>query len=127
MDDFKKTDTYTGIVADYERCWSKIYKELNRIFKETVWNQLKLKFKKKTPIKDDDPRLRIEPDQLNNYRRQFGMWEHNFKKTSDYAGLVACYRECRSKINAELARIFKLNFWDPEKKVDIDYVIKHRN
>ena len=121
--DFKKTDTYTNIVIDYERCWSKIYKELNRIFKDTVWNQMKLK--NETSTKEDDPRLRIDASQLNNYRRQFDMWVRKFKKTSDYLGLVAGYRECWSKINTELHRIFKLNIWDPEKTVDINYVIKN--
>ena len=125
LHDFKKTDTYTDIVADYERCWSNIYKELNRIFKDTVWNQMKLKNAK--PTKEDDPRLKIDSDQLNNYRRQFDVWVRKFKKTSDYFGLVAGYRECWSKINTELHRIFKLNFWDPEKKVDINYVIKNWN
>ena len=114
--DFKKTDTYTGIVADYEEDWCKIYKELHRIFKDTVWNPMKLR--NETSTKEDDPRLRIDRDQLSNYRRQFDVWVYKFKKTSDYAGLVAGYRECWSKIYNELHRIFKLNFWDPEKNVD---------
>ena len=121
--DFKKTDTYTNIVIDYERCWSKIYKELNRIFRDTVWNQMKLK--NETSTKEDDPRLKIDASQLNNYRRQFDVWVRKFKKTSDYLGLVAGYRECWSKIYTELHRIFKLNIWDPEKTVDINYVIKN--
>ena len=116
LHDFKKTDTYTGIVADYEEDWSKIYKELHRIFKDTVWNPMKLR--NETSTKEDDPRLRIDRDQLSNYRRQFDVWVYEFKKTSDYAGLVAGYRECWSKIYNELHRIFKLNFWDPEKNVD---------
>ena len=123
LHDFKKTDTYTNIVIDYERCWSKIYKELNRIFKDTVWNQMKLK--NETATKEDDPRLKIDASQLNNYRRQFDVWVRKFKKTSDYAGLVAGYRECWSKIHSALHQIFKLNIWDPEKTVDIDYVIKN--
>ena len=114
--DFKKTDTYTGIVADYEEDWSKIYKELHRIFKDKIWNPMKLR--NETSTNEDDPRVRIDPDQLNNYRRQFDVWVRKFKKTSDYAGLVAGYRECWSKIYTELHRIFKLNFWDPEKNVD---------
>ena len=36
--DFIETDTYAAIVGDYEECSSEIYKELNRIFKEKVWN-----------------------------------------------------------------------------------------
>ena len=114
--DFKKTDTYTGIVADYEEDWSKIYKELHRIFKDKIWNPMKLR--NETSTNEDDPRLKIDVGELNNYRRQFDVWVYEFKKTSDYAGLVAGYRECWSKIYTELHRIFKLNFWDPEKNVD---------
>ena len=114
--DFKETDTYAGIVTDYEEDWSNIYKELHRIFKDTVWNQMKLR--NEVPTKEDDPRLRIDAGQLSNYRRQFDVWVRKFKKTSDYAGLVAGYRECWSKMYSELHRIFKLNVWDPEKNVD---------
>ena len=116
------------MVTDYERCWSKLYKELNRIFKDTVWNPMKLRNEtstKETSTNEDDPRLRIDASQLNNYRRQFDVWVRKFKKTCDYADLMAFYRGRYSKLNTELHRIFKLNFWDPEKNVDIDYVIKN--
>ena len=121
--DFNKTDTYTCIVTDHEEDWSKIYKELHRIFKDTVWNPMKLR----TSTEEDDPRLKIDPCQVNNYRRQFTVWARKFKKTSDYFGLVAGYHECWSKINTELHRIFKLNHWDPEKQVDVDYVVNNWN
>ena len=62
--DFKETDTYAAIVADYEECWSKIYKELHRLFKEKVWNPMKLR--NETSTKEDDQRLRINAEQLNN-------------------------------------------------------------
>ena len=42
LNDFKKTDTYTDIVDGYEKCWSEIYKELHRRFKENIWNPSKL-------------------------------------------------------------------------------------
>ena len=84
-----------------------------------------MKLKNETSTKEDDPRLKIDASQLNNYRRQFDVWVRKFKKTSDYFGLVAGYRECWSKIHSALHQIFKLNIWDPEKTVDIDYVIKN--
>ena len=112
--DLKKTDTYTNIVIDYERCWSKIYKELNRIFKENVWYPMKLKNEAST--KEDDPRLKIDVGELNNYRREFDVWVYEFKKSSDYAGLVAGYNECWSKIYSALHRIFKLNVWNFKNK-----------
>ena len=41
LTDFKETDDYAALVNDYkERC--KIYRELDRKFKETVWNPIKL-------------------------------------------------------------------------------------
>ena len=42
LNDFKETDTYANIVNDYEECWSEIYKELHRRFKENIWNPSKL-------------------------------------------------------------------------------------
>ena len=111
--DLKKTDTYTNIVVDYEECWSKIYKELNRLFKAKVWYPMK--WKNEASTKEDDPRLKIDVAQLNNYRREFDVWVYEFKKTSDYAGLVAGYNECWSKIYDELHRIFKLNVWNFKK------------
>ena len=123
--DFRKTDTYTNIVTDYKKDWSKIFKELHQIFKDTVWNPMKLRNEPST--KEDDPRLRIDASQLNNYRRQFDVWVRKFKKTCDYADLVTFYRGRYSILHTELHRIFKLNKWDPEKNVDIDYVIKNWN
>ena len=37
LDDFEKTDEYKKMVADYNTDWIKIYKELGRIFENTVW------------------------------------------------------------------------------------------
>ena len=42
LNDFKETDTYANIVDGYEECWSEIYKELHRRFKENIWNPSKL-------------------------------------------------------------------------------------
>ena len=104
LDDFEKTDTYTNIVDNYEKCWIKIFKELERIFTDTVWNQIK-----------DDQRLRIDDNQKDNYKRQFDVWVREFQKTSDYLGVVTgCNEDC-SKIYCALHRIFKFNVWDPEK------------
>ena len=114
LDDFKETDTYGAIVGDYEECWSKIYKELHRLFKEKVWNPMKLR--NETSTKEDDQRRSLNAEQLNNYRREFDMWVYKFKKTSDYAGLVAGYNGCWSKIYNELHRIFKLSIWNPKFK-----------
>ena len=65
LDDLKKTHTYICLVDGYEEDWRKIYKELNRIFKETVWCRRKLK--NETSTKEDDPWLRINHNQLDNY------------------------------------------------------------
>ena len=107
--DFKKTDTYTDIVANYEEDWSKIYKELHGLFKEKVWYPMKSE--NKTPISNDDPKLRIyDPDELKNYRRQFDEWATS--------SVGPGYRQYDNKINTELHRIFQLTFWNPEKNVD---------
>ena len=37
LNDFEKTDEYNKMVADYKMDWIKIYKELGRIFENTVW------------------------------------------------------------------------------------------
>ena len=37
LNDFEKTDRYNKVVVDYEKNWIKIYKELDRIFENTVW------------------------------------------------------------------------------------------
>ena len=116
LHDFKKTGAYTNIDVDYERCWSKIYKELNRIFKENVWHEMKLKNAK--PIKEDDPRLKIDASQLNDYRREFNVWVREFKKRSEYADLVVFYNGCWSKIYNTLHQIFKLNVWNFKNKTD---------
>ena len=42
LNDFKETDAYADIVDGYEECWSEIYKELHRRFKENIWNPIKL-------------------------------------------------------------------------------------
>ena len=42
LNDFKETDDYANIVDGYEECWSEIYKELHRRFKENIWNPSKL-------------------------------------------------------------------------------------
>ena len=101
---FKETDNYANMVADYEECWHKIYKELHLLFKQEVWYPMKYETWTK---KDDDPRLK-------NYKRQFDEWLWEFKKTSDYFGLVASYNEDWSKIYSELHRIFKMNVRDAE-------------
>ena len=110
--DFKETDTYAVIVADYEGCLSEIYKELNRIFKENVWNPMKLRNKNETST--NHQRRSSDNEQLNNYRREFDKWLNDFKKTSVYGGIVAGYEECWSKIYKELHRIFKVNVWNPK-------------
>ena len=112
LDDFKETDTYAAIVIDYEGCWSKIYKELNRIFKENVWNPMKLR--NETSTNQDGQRRSSDNEQLNNYRREFDKWLDEFKKTGVYAGMVAGYNECWSKIYKELHRVFKMNVWYPK-------------
>ena len=63
LDDLKKTHTYICLVDGYEENWVEIYKQLNRIFKETVWCQRKLK----NEDEEDDPWLRITKTQLDNY------------------------------------------------------------
>ena len=75
-----------------------------------------MKLRNETSTKEDDQRRSLDAEQLNNYRREFDMWVYEFKKTSDYAGLVAGYNECWSKIYDELHRIFKLNISNPKFK-----------
>ena len=60
LDDLKKNHTYLSLVDGYEENWIEIYKQLNRIFKETYWCRRKLK-------NEDDPWLRITKTQLDNY------------------------------------------------------------
>ena len=112
--DFKETDTYAVIVADYEGRWSEIYKELNRIFKENVWNPMKLRNKNEASTNQHHQRRSSDNEQLDNYRREFDKWLNDFKKTSVYGGIVAGYKECWSKIYKELHRIFKVNVWNPK-------------
>ena len=52
FNDFINTDTYAAIVGDYKKCSSEIYEKLNRIFKENVWYQRKLKNEASTKEED---------------------------------------------------------------------------
>ena len=112
--DFKETDTYAAIVADYEECWREIYKELNRIFKEKVWNPMKLTNKNEVSTNQHHQRRSSDNEQLNNYRREFDKWLNDFKKTDTYGDIVDGYEECWSEIYKELHRIFKENVWYPK-------------
>ena len=106
LDDFEKTDAYTNIVGNYEKCWIKIYKELQRIFTDTVWNEMK---------KEDDRPPRIDDDQKDNYKKQFDAWLREFQKTREYLSVVTgCNEDC-SKIYCALHRIFKYTVWDALK------------
>ena len=112
--DFKETDTYAAIVADYEECWREIYKELDRIFKEKVWNPMKLTNKNEVSTNQHHQRRSSDNEQLNNYRREFDKWLNDFKKTDAYGDIVDGYEECWSEIYKELHRIFKENVWYPK-------------
>ena len=111
--DFKETDTYAAIVNDYEEDWREIYKELNRIFREKVWNPLKLTNKNEASINQHHQRS-SENERLNKYRREFDKWLNDFKKTDAYGNIVDDYEECWSEIYKELHRIFKENVWNPK-------------
>ena len=37
LEGFKETDIFSEIVDGYDECWSKIFKELHKIFKRDVW------------------------------------------------------------------------------------------
>ena len=40
LKDLKKTDRYWPIVERHDYNWSNIYVDLNRLFKDEVWNQV---------------------------------------------------------------------------------------
>ena len=40
LDAFKEGDLFEDIVEGFDHDWSSIYKELHRIFKRDVWNQV---------------------------------------------------------------------------------------
>ena len=108
LEDFTETDTYISIVTEYKKDWRKIYDELLEIFNTTVW-------KLRNEDEEDDPRLRIDASQQDNYRRQFDAWVRNLKDTCP--DLELFYRSFRNiKELNKLHRFFKLHHWDPEKE-----------
>ena len=66
--DFKETDAYNDIVDRYERSWSEIYKELNRIFKEKVWYPSKLSNKNEVSTNQHHQRRSSEDNQYDQWR-----------------------------------------------------------
>ena len=124
LKDFKETSSYAGIVTGHDGHWIKIYNELHQIFKDTVWNPMELRNEAPTEETsteedeyEDDPRLRMDADQKDNYTRQFHLWLHNLKDTCpDLKLFNRGFRNIR-ELN-KLNRFFMLHHWDPEKTVD---------
>ena len=111
LEDFTETDTYMSIVTEYNKDWRKIYDELLEIFNTTVW-----KLRNEDEY-EDDPRLRMDANQKDNYTRQFHLWLHKIKDTcNDLKLFNRGFRNIR-ELN-KLHRFFMLHHWDPEKTVD---------
>ena len=110
LEDFTETDTYISIVTEYKKDWRKIYDELLEIFNTTVW-------KLRNEDEEDDPRLRIDASQQDNYRRQFHAWLRNLKDTCDDLELFYGGFRNIKQLN-KLRRFFMLHHWDPEKNVE---------
>ena len=81
LKDFEETSSYADLVNAHDRHWIKIFKELDQIFNDTVWIPMRLR--NEAPIEEtssdetssdedeeDDPMLRIDASQQDNYRRQ---------------------------------------------------------
>ena len=109
LEDFKETSSYADIVIGHDGHWGKIYRELDQIFKDTVWNPMKLRNETSTNVDDQ----RRSSDSERDYRREFDKWLTEFKKTSVYWGMVAGYKGCWSKIDNKLHQTFKMNVWNP--------------
>ena len=120
LKDFEETSSYADLVNGHDRHWIKIYKELDQIFNDTVWklrNEAPTEETSSDEDEEDDPRLRIDANQQDNYRRKFDLWVRKLKDTCD--DLELFYRSFRNmKELNKLHRFFILHHWDPEKNVD---------
>ena len=111
LEDFTETDTYISIVTEYKKDWRKIYDELE-IFNTTVW-----KFRNED--EEDDPRLRIDASQQDNYTRQFHEWLRDIKDTCPDLKLFYDGFRNMKELNKH-HRFFKLHHWNPEKNDEDD-------
>ena len=110
LEDFTETDTYMDLITEYKKDWRKIYDELFDIFNTTVW-----KFRNED--EEDDPRLKIDVSQRDNYTRQFHAWLHKIKDTCPDPKLFYDGFRNIKEINKH-SRFFMKHHWDPEKTVD---------
>ena len=114
FEDFTRTAKGNAIVGWYNRDWRKMHDELFPFFKREMMM--------KSYDEEDDPLLKIDASQRDNYTRQFRVWMAGVKDTCPnpklyfgrYYGIDDHFR---------YKRFFFKHHWDPEKTVD-DSLIK---
>ena len=120
LKDFKETGSYADLVNGHDGHWIKIYRELDQIFKDTVWKLRNEAPTEETSSDEDEeviPMLKIDASQRDNYKRQFRAWMAEIKDTCPNREIYFG-RSYGIDEHVRYERFFFKHHWDPEKTVD---------